>query len=63
MSRPGTVRTAADAAVPADQPLFQAYPPHITFQGYEPGKVYEQRLTFRNNDKVRLSLMTQETVF
>lgn len=38
--------------VPAEQSLFQAFPPHITFQGYEPGKTYEQRIAFRNNDKV-----------
>lgn len=40
-----------------DEPLFQPYPSEVYFQNFNPFEVYEVPLVFRNNDKVRLSLV------
>jgi hydrocephalus-inducing protein len=53
----------SESRIPADQPLFQAFPPHVTFQGYEPGRSYEQKIAFRNNDKVPLRICLIDPTF
>lgn len=37
--------------MPVDEPLFQPFPPEVTFFDYEPFKTYESLLYLRNNDK------------
>lgn len=39
-------------AVPVDEPIFQPFPPEVTFHTYEPFKTYEATIYFRNNDTV-----------
>lgn len=38
-----------------DEPMFQPYPSEVTFQNFEPYKVYEVPLILRNNDKVKIN--------
>lgn len=39
------------SAVPIDQALFQPNPPTVTFDSYEPCKVYTTKLLLKNMDK------------
>ncbi|KAJ1547741.1 hypothetical protein HK096_000449 [Nowakowskiella sp. JEL0078] len=41
-----------ESVVPADKPLFDAFPSEIILQSYDPFKVYEVIVQFRNNDKI-----------
>lgn len=40
--------------VPVDEPIFQPFPPEVTFHGHEPFKSYEALLYLRNNDLVSM---------
>lgn len=40
-----------DCTVDMDEPLFQPFPPEVTFFEYEPFHTYESVLTLRNNDR------------
>ncbi len=39
-------------AVPVGEPIFQPFPPEVTFHNYEPFQTYEATLYLRNNDNV-----------
>lgn len=39
-----------------DEPIFQPFPPEVTFHNYEAFQTYEATLYLRNNDNVRLVL-------
>ncbi|PNH08880.1 Hydrocephalus-inducing protein [Tetrabaena socialis] len=39
-----------DCKVPVDEPIFQPFPPEVTFHNYEPFQIYEATLYLRNND-------------
>ena len=41
----------ANAAVDINRPLFRAFPPVLSFRGYEVGKVLEATLCLRNDDQ------------
>lgn len=44
-----------NCVVPVDEPIFQPFPPEVTFHGYEPFRSYEALLYLRNNDAVSTS--------
>ncbi len=44
------------SSVPVGEPIFQPFPPEVTFYGYEAFKEYEALLCLRNNDDVSLRL-------
>jgi hypothetical protein len=39
-------------AVPVDEPIFQPFPPEVTYHAYAPFKEYKALLYLRNNDTV-----------
>jgi hydrocephalus-inducing protein len=41
-----------NCAVPVGEPIFQPFPPEVTFFGYEAFKEYTALLCLRNNDVV-----------
>jgi len=41
-----------ESIVPVGEPIFQAYPPEVAFQEFEPFEIYSMDVTFRNNDSV-----------
>ncbi|KAG2489301.1 hypothetical protein HYH03_012133 [Edaphochlamys debaryana] len=41
-----------ECKVPVDEPIFQPFPPEVTFHNYEPFQTYEATLYLRNNDNV-----------
>jgi hypothetical protein len=47
-----TLRTQLTCAVPVDEPIFQPFPPEVSYHAYEPFKEYKALLYLRNNDTV-----------
>lgn len=54
-----------NCSVPVAEPIFQPYPPEITFHGYEPYLTYETTLFLRNNDAVarRVKVVAPDTPY
>ena len=41
-----------ESVLPLGEPIFQAFPPEVAFQEFEPFETYSMTVTFRNNDNV-----------
>ena len=46
----------ANTAVDIDRPLFRAFPPVVSFRGYQIGSTVEATLCLRNEDQASLQL-------
>ncbi|KXZ49496.1 hypothetical protein GPECTOR_21g722 [Gonium pectorale] len=54
-----------ECKVPVDEPIFQPFPPEVTFHNYEPFQTYEATLYLRNNDNVsrRVKVLPMESPY
>ncbi|EFJ42226.1 hypothetical protein VOLCADRAFT_67248 [Volvox carteri f. nagariensis] len=59
------VPVQVECKVPVDEPIFQPFPPEVTFHNYEAFQTYEATLYLRNNDNVsrRVKVLPMESPY